>query len=79
MNMEPKFFEEVTCSLKLKTLHMLGKCFLPLCVFGGGGVEDRLSLCSLGCIGTCSVEQAGLNFRGLPASASSVLGCPFKN
>jgi hypothetical protein len=36
--------------------------------------RDRVSLCSLGCPGTHSVDQAGLEFRNLPASASQVLG-----
>ena len=35
---------------------------------------DRISLCSLGCSGTHSVDQAGLEFSNLPASASQVLG-----
>jgi hypothetical protein len=35
---------------------------------------DRVSLCSLGCPGTHSVDQAGLELRNLPASASQVLG-----
>jgi hypothetical protein len=30
---------------------------------------DRVSLCSPGCTGTHSVDQAGLEFRNLPASA----------
>jgi hypothetical protein len=34
----------------------------------------RVSLCSLGCPGTHSVDQAGLELRNLPASASQVLG-----
>ena len=34
----------------------------------------RLSLCSRGYPGTHSVDQAGLNLRDLPASASQVLG-----
>jgi hypothetical protein len=33
-----------------------------------------LSLCSPGCAGTHSVDQAGLELRNLPASASQVLG-----
>ena len=40
--------------------------------------QDRISLCSSGCPGTHSVDQAGLNLRDLPASASQVLrlkGC----
>jgi hypothetical protein len=32
-----------------------------------------VSLCSLGCPGTHSVDQAGLELRNLPASASQVL------
>jgi hypothetical protein len=34
---------------------------------------DRASLCSPGCPGTHSVDQAGLELRNLPASASQVL------
>jgi hypothetical protein len=36
--------------------------------------RDRVSLCSSGCPGTHSVDQAGLELRNLPASASQVLG-----
>jgi hypothetical protein len=36
--------------------------------------QDRVSLCSLGCPGTHSVDQAGLELRNPPASASRVLG-----
>jgi hypothetical protein len=36
--------------------------------------RDRVSLCSLGCPGTHSVDQAGLELRNPPASASWVLG-----
>jgi hypothetical protein len=36
--------------------------------------QDRVSLCSPGCPGTHSVEQAGLEHRNPPASASRVLG-----
>jgi hypothetical protein len=36
--------------------------------------QDRVSLCSPGCPGTHSVDQAGLELRNLPASASQVLG-----
>jgi hypothetical protein len=32
--------------------------------------QNRVSLCSPGCPGTHSVDQAGLKLRGLPASAS---------
>jgi hypothetical protein len=37
-------------------------------------LQDRVSLCSPGCPGTYSVDQAGLELRNLPASASQVLG-----
>ena len=36
--------------------------------------RDRVSLCSPGCPGTHSVDQAGLELRHPPASASRVLG-----
>jgi hypothetical protein len=36
--------------------------------------RDRVSLCSPGCPGAHSVDQAGLELRNLPASASQVLG-----
>jgi hypothetical protein len=36
--------------------------------------QDRVSLCSPGCPGTHSVDQAGLELRNPPASVSGVLG-----
>jgi hypothetical protein len=36
--------------------------------------RDRVSLCSPGCPGTHSVDQAGLELRKTPASASQMLG-----
>jgi hypothetical protein len=36
--------------------------------------QDRVSLCSPGCPGTHSVDQAGLKLRNLPASVCQVLG-----
>jgi hypothetical protein len=36
--------------------------------------RDGVSLCSPGCLGTHSVDQAGLELRNPPASASQVLG-----
>jgi hypothetical protein len=36
--------------------------------------RDRVSLCSPGCPETHSVDQAGLELRNPPASASQVLG-----
>jgi hypothetical protein len=51
-------------------IHLLNKviCLFVL-VF-----RDRVSLCSPGCPGTHSVDQAGLELRNPPASASQVLG-----
>jgi hypothetical protein len=37
-------------------------------------VQDRVSLCSLGCPRTHTVDQAGLKLSNLPASATQVLG-----
>ena len=37
----------------------------------GKGVRDRVSLCSPGCPGTHFVDQAGLELRNPPASAST--------
>jgi hypothetical protein len=36
--------------------------------------RDKISLCSPGCPGTHSVDQAGPELRNPPASASQVLG-----
>jgi hypothetical protein len=36
--------------------------------------RDRVSLCSPDCLGPHSVDQAGLELRNPPASASQVLG-----
>jgi hypothetical protein len=41
--------------------------------FVGGEFRDRVSLCSPGCPGTHSVDQAGLELRSLPAPASQML------
>jgi hypothetical protein len=46
-------------------------CFLIFILFV---FQDRLSLCSPGCPGTHFVDQAGLELRNPPASASQVLG-----
>jgi hypothetical protein len=45
-------------------------CFF-VCLFV---FRDRVSLCSPGCPGTHSLDQAGLELRNPPASASQVLG-----
>jgi hypothetical protein len=36
--------------------------------------KDRVSLCSPGCPGTHSIDQAGFELRNSPACASQVLG-----
>jgi hypothetical protein len=48
-------------------LFCFGFCFCFSFVFG-----DRVSLCSLGCHGIHFVNQAGLELRNPPASASWV-------
>jgi hypothetical protein len=50
-------------------------CFVLFCfvLFCFVLFSDRVSLCSPGCSGTHSVDQAGLKLRNLPASASQVL------
>jgi hypothetical protein len=45
-----------------------------VCLFFCFVFRDRVSLCSLGCPGTHSIDQAGLELRNLAASASQVLG-----
>jgi hypothetical protein len=45
------------------------QALLTLLVF-----RDRVSLCSPGCPGTHFVDQAGLELRNPPVSASQVLG-----
>jgi hypothetical protein len=47
---------------------------VSLFFFFFGFFRDRVSLCSPGCPGTHSVDQAGLELRNPPASASQVLG-----
>jgi hypothetical protein len=53
-------------------IYTLSSFFLFLNLFFG--FWDRVSLCSPGCPGTHFVDQAGLELRNLPASASQVLG-----
>jgi hypothetical protein len=71
-------FIEISCHVKccflfylFIYLFILLFFFIFLIFFGFG---DRVSLYSLGCPGTHSVDQAGLELRNLPASASQVLG-----
>jgi hypothetical protein len=55
--------------IKMKFTYLLFSFYLFILVF-----RDRVSLCSPGCPGTHSVDQAGLKLRNPPASASQVLG-----
>jgi hypothetical protein len=59
------------CLISLCSEHIF--C-LFVCLFVCLFFQDRISLCSSGCPGTHSVDQAGLELRNLPASASQVLG-----
>ena len=63
--------------------HSCAQCTLTQCAHGHpesrvlflcSVFRDRVSLCSPGCPGTHSVDQAGLELRNPPASASQVLG-----
>jgi hypothetical protein len=60
---------------EIKVLEELreGSFLFFLFFLGGGRFQDRVSL-SWGCPGTHFVDQAGLELRNLPASASRVLG-----
>jgi hypothetical protein len=72
------FSSLVTFTLWLKTTldlppRPLSCLFFSFC-FGFLVFRDRVSLCSPGCPGTHFVDQAGLELRNPPASASRVLG-----
>jgi hypothetical protein len=49
-------------------------CFVLFCFVLFCFIRDRASLYSPGCPGTYSVEQANLELRNPPASASQMLG-----
>jgi hypothetical protein len=73
----PKASSSVRAFVLRSLVHWLVFGFFLLVSLGfffGGGVQDRVSLCSPGCPGTHSVDQAGLELRNPPASASQVLG-----
>jgi hypothetical protein len=66
---------------ELRILHLVREAnrrrffwFFVFCLFVCFVFQDRISLCSPGCPGTHSVDQAGLELRNPPASASRVLG-----
>ena len=54
----------------LELVFVWRSCFGFVCLV----FRDRVSLCSPGCPGTHSVDQAGLELRNPPASAPQVLG-----
>ena len=55
--------------------HSMKTCYpQSVCLFVCLFFRDRVSLCSPGCRGTRSVDQAGLELRNSIASASQVLG-----
>jgi hypothetical protein len=59
----------------MHVLPQLAFCFVLFWFgFGFSFFRDRVSLYSPGCPGTHFVDQAGLELRNLPASASQVLG-----
>jgi hypothetical protein len=65
----------VNCVLIWNTFYHVSKYFsneplsLFVCLFVWLVFRDRVSLCSPGCPGTHSVDQAGLELRNSPASA----------
>jgi hypothetical protein len=65
------FFGSVDCSMVILYFMANIHFFLEGRVTRQG---DRVSLCSPGCTGTHSVDQAGLELRDPPASVSQVLG-----
>jgi hypothetical protein len=72
-------YHEASGPLDKRILHDLFCFVLFFCLFGFVCLfvcffRDRVSLCSPGCPGTHSVNQAGLELRNLPASAFQVLG-----
>jgi hypothetical protein len=58
----------------LELRDLLASVFWFVCFFFFLVFRDRVSLCSPGYPGTHSVDQAGLELRNPPASASRVLG-----
>jgi hypothetical protein len=67
-------YNEYICFLKtLRTFWRVSEKGWHL-VFEGGRFRDRVFLYSPGCPGTHAVDQAGLELRNPPASASQVLG-----
>jgi hypothetical protein len=72
---------EIACSILISShavyfnaLYVILFYFLFIFIYFFFVFRDRVSLYSPGCPGTHSVDQAGLELRNLPASASQVLG-----
>jgi hypothetical protein len=69
------FLEEPVCFLLTSPPPPKKKCVILVCLFVCLFVfQDRVSLYSPGCPGTHFVDQAVLELRNPPASASRVLG-----
>jgi hypothetical protein len=64
-----KVIDKILKNILLKLSFSFSFFFFFFLVF-----RDRVSLCSSGCSGTHFVDQAGLELRNLPVSASQVLG-----
>jgi hypothetical protein len=69
-----KTFISFMCMVCVFNMEIRGHFRRSVLHLGGGGTvfQDRVSLCSSGCPGTHSVDQAGLELRNPPASASQV-------
>ena len=73
ISLQERFFF-VFVFLNSSALNILQCFFFSFFFFFFWLFRDRVSLYSPGCPGTHSVEQAGLELRNPPASASQVLG-----
>jgi hypothetical protein len=69
-----RFFLTTTFHPNPTPIAMVWFGFLLFFVWFGLVFQDWISLYSSGCPGTHSVDQAGLELRNPPASASQVLG-----
>jgi hypothetical protein len=78
LSVSPKQLLQALCHLNISircySIYQVCSWQLLYPFFLGGGFRDSVSLYSSGCPGTHSVDQAGLELRNPPASASRVLG-----